>query len=72
MIATLFALAVFQSAALLTLAYDLEPSTIGEMIVMVCETWNDWMNRLGVAGVTQAIADFMVEIHENTVGGDDF
>ena len=72
MIATLLALAVFQSAALLTLAYDLEPSSVGEMVVMACETWNDWMDRLGAAGVTQTIADFMVEVHEKTVGGEEF
>jgi len=72
MVLTLLGLAMFQSSAIVTLSYDLEPTEFSQLLVEACETWHAWMTGLGASGVTEAISDAMLSWHEAKVSGDEF
>ena len=59
MIASMLLLAVFQSSALVTLAYDLPEGGPSGAIVSLAETWHAAMETLGIAQLSQGIADTM-------------
>lgn len=62
-LATLLVLAMFQSSALLTLAYDLDPSPLNEQVTMIAEGWHGWMQTIGTASVTEQIGEAVTEMH---------
>lgn len=64
MILALLALCLFQSSALLTLSYDLPPSPTTERVVMVVETWHQWMQDLGAAEITNKMSEQLEVLHE--------
>ncbi|MEM9732115.1 MAG: hypothetical protein AAF903_01360 [Pseudomonadota bacterium] len=65
--AALLALAVFQSAALVTLSYDWPPSPLTERTVQMIETWHGWMEALGPGEWTTALGESMEEQREALV-----
>ncbi|MEE9315445.1 MAG: hypothetical protein V3V02_12430 [Rhizobiaceae bacterium] len=63
----LLALAIFQSNALLSLTYDFPPSFWSETLVAMAEQWHGWMQMIGTAGVTEAIAEWLESAHGQVV-----
>lgn len=63
----LFLLSVFQSSALLTLAYDLPPNPQSEAVIGVVETWHTAMQAIGTAGFTDAVAENLEAVHQKPV-----
>ncbi len=55
----LVALAIFRSADLVSLTYDLPPSETSEAVVAAAEAWNGWMEAIGAAGLSQSASDFV-------------
>ncbi|MEL6948345.1 MAG: hypothetical protein AAFO73_12060 [Pseudomonadota bacterium] len=53
----LFAGAVFQSQALVTLAYDLEPGPVADRVATLAETWHGLMQTLGIAPWVEGLSD---------------
>jgi len=72
MIFSLMVLAVFQSSALVTLAYDMEPGAITENLIGACEIWHSWMERIGAASMTELVRDIITNWHEATLSGEEF
>ncbi|MEL6784839.1 MAG: hypothetical protein AAFO61_10465 [Pseudomonadota bacterium] len=62
--AALLALAIFQSAALVTLSYDWPPSVFTERAVVMIETWHGWMEALGPGRWTAGIGESVEEGRE--------
>ena len=58
---TLILLAVFQSSALRTLAYDLPPSTTGERVVRLAEQWHELAEKSGAVQISDAISEILEE-----------
>jgi len=52
---------LFQSQALLTLSYDLEPGQFADTVVPFAESWHSVMQEWGFASVQQSINDRMEE-----------
>jgi len=53
----LFLGALFQSQALLTLSYDLDPGMLSDSVVPLAEAWHAAMQELGFASLSQMITD---------------
>lgn len=53
----LLLMAVFQSAALVTTAYDLPPGFGTETAVAMAKGWHGWMEALGAAQFSEAVHD---------------
>lgn len=49
--------AMFQSQALVTLAYDLEPGPVADQITTFAEQWHGLMQTLGTADWVQTLSD---------------
>ena len=64
----LLVLSLFQSAALVTLAYDLPPGGSSETIVALAETWHGWVSAAGFAGVTEWVSEMVLAIHGVVAG----
>ena len=57
-------MAAFLSPSLQSYAYDLPVNAVTETIVSAVDTWHGWMEATGMAGLAQAVTDFVAELHD--------
>ncbi|ORE98977.1 hypothetical protein [Aurantimonas sp. 22II-16-19i] len=55
----LVALAIFRSADLVSVTYDLPPGETSEAVIAAAEAWNGWMEAIGAAGVSQRATEIV-------------
>ncbi|MEM1040395.1 MAG: hypothetical protein AAGI12_13105 [Pseudomonadota bacterium] len=63
--------AAFQSQALVTLSYDLEPGPMANRVVLVAETWHGMMQQLGLPTVSETISEHLETFRTRPVGSSD-
>jgi hypothetical protein len=57
-------MAVFLSASLQSYVYDLRESPVTEPLVAAVEQWHGWMEAIGAAGLSDAIAAEVGRLHD--------
>ena len=57
-------LALFFSSDLVSWAYDLPEAHLTDRLILALETWDSLMQKVGLAGATESIRDWILAIQE--------
>ena len=60
------ALALFQSNGLVSWGYDLPINPLTETLVTLLETWNGWMEQLGLTEMSENVSDWVQSLQDAT------